>query len=86
MTPEEFKNLKTGTADPLSPEKILATALWRLAEWQKMRKTGRDWFDRPVEDLEKFNNCMDDYIRAVCCVLSVRLKEDGSIEPTHFYD
>ena len=87
MTPEEFKNLKTGTADPLSPEKVLATALWRLEEWQKMKKTGHDWFGRPVkaQDLEEFNKNMNNRIDAVCCVLSVHLKEDGSIEPTHFY-
>jgi hypothetical protein len=82
MTPEEFRNLKTGTADPMTPDQILASALWQLEELQKIGRTDTDprWTD--VE----WRVDIGGRISEICRVLGVHMNEDGSIQPTHYYD
>jgi hypothetical protein len=85
MTPEEFRNLKTGTADPLTPENVLASALWRLEYLQKLQKKGRTYNDPRETDAEWCANIAG-RISEICRVLGVHMNEDGSIQPTHYYN
>jgi hypothetical protein len=69
MTPEEFYSLKTGTADPITPDQLMSHVLRRLKDLQDMKNKGKG---------------VDERIDEVCYLLGVHLKEDGTIEPTHY--
>jgi hypothetical protein len=74
MTYEEFKSLKTGSGDPITPEKLMSRILWRLDDLQKMKKSRNLAGDLDVR-IDELN-----------FLLSVDMDEDGNIEPTHYYD
>jgi hypothetical protein len=83
MTPEEFKSLKTGTKDPITPEKLMVAALWRLDDLEKMKKRGRTDND-PRKTDEQWAFSIDQRIDEVCYLLSVHRFDGGHIEPTHY--
>jgi len=83
MKAKEFSELKTGTGDPITPEKLLHRCLWRLEDLKRTRdstnmqqRAQRIWGTTP----EQWRKDSELLIGEVRYCLSLNDKD----EPTHY--